>query len=204
MPMELQKLKGILTRALRETAPLWPEVQAGFGLVHQAAAILANHEQQCEADVRQRYREFQAAMTRMAEESDALRPKLNHFLKVTASYEPGLFCCYDVPGLPRTNNAMEQLFGATRHHERRCTGRKAASPALVLRGSVRIVASMGTRCHSVSGEDLAAADQNAWRMTRCSLEQRRMTRVWRGRFRRNPTAYLHDLELTLIKPVLPV
>jgi hypothetical protein len=31
-----------------------------------------------------------------------------HFAKVTASYWPGLFCCYDVPDLPRTNNALEQ------------------------------------------------------------------------------------------------
>ena len=40
--------------------------------------------------------------------------------------------CYDVPGLPRTDNALEQLFGSTRHHERRCTGRKVASPSPVL------------------------------------------------------------------------
>jgi len=203
MPKELRKLKGILTRALHETAPLWPAVQTGFGLVHQAATILANHEQSCGTDVRQRYREFLTAMNRIARESDAVTATLNHFLKVTASYEGGLFCCYDVADLPRTNNALEQLFGATRHHERRCTGRKAASPALVLRGSVRIVASLGTRCKSVCGDDLAAADHNAWRTTRAALDQRRMTRVWRRRFRHNPTGYLRDLEVTLLKPALP-
>ena len=37
-----------------------------------------------------------------------LTPALAHFHKVTASYWPGLFCCYDVPGLPRTNNDLEQ------------------------------------------------------------------------------------------------
>jgi hypothetical protein len=37
-----------------------------------------------------------------------LTPALAHFHKVTASYWPGLFCCYDVPGLPRTNTDLEQ------------------------------------------------------------------------------------------------
>ncbi|MBW4640564.1 MAG: hypothetical protein KME05_20510 [Gloeocapsa sp. UFS-A4-WI-NPMV-4B04] len=36
-----------------------------------------------------------------------------HFLKVTASYWSGLFHCYSVPGLPRTNNDLEHIFGTT-------------------------------------------------------------------------------------------
>lgn len=44
-----------------------------------------------------------------------------HFLKVTASYWSGLFSCYRVPGLPRTNNDLEHIFGTLRHHHRRCT-----------------------------------------------------------------------------------
>jgi hypothetical protein len=41
----------------------------------------------------------------------ALAPAVDQFLKVTASYWPGLFHTYAVPGLPRTNNALEQYFG---------------------------------------------------------------------------------------------
>ena len=62
-----------------------------------------------------------------------MRPGLEHFLKVTRSFWPGLFQCYDHHDLPRTNNALEQVFGAYRHHERRVTGRKGASPSTVLR-----------------------------------------------------------------------
>jgi hypothetical protein len=80
---------------------------------------------------------------------------IRHFRKVTRSYWPGLFHCYDVPDLPRTNNGLEQLFGSTRHPERRCTGRKAASPSLVLRGAVRIVAGLGTRTRRWAGYELA-------------------------------------------------
>lgn len=126
-----------------------------------------------------------------------------HFLKVTESYWPGLFHCYDVPDLPRTNNDLEQLFGSTRHHERRCTGRKAASPSLVLRGSVRIVAGLGTRGHCFQGRELAPVNIESWQTLRAGLETRRHTRTLRQRFRRNPEVYLRQLEALLLKRTLP-
>lgn len=53
----------------------------------------------------------------------ALTGGIEHFLKVTRSYWSGLFHCYDIQGLPRTNNDLEHIFGQWRHHQRRCTGR---------------------------------------------------------------------------------
>jgi len=207
-PKALRKLKGIVGRALAQTAPMWPEVRAGFDLVHRAAGVLADAAGSAAAAVRERYQAVKTEARRLAGDpatTPALRRSLDHFLKVTASYEPGLFHCYDVPGLPRTNNDLEQLFGATRHHERRCTGRKAASPGLVLRGSVRVAAGLGTRVHGrpFTGEDLAPRDPARWRATRAALEQRRKARVLRCRFRRNPAAYLRNLEQSLLKPALP-
>ena len=98
---------------------------------------------------------------------------------------------------------MNQLFGSTRHHERRCTGRKAASPSLVLRGSVRIVAGLGTRAHSFQGSELAPANLETWQPLRAGLETRRHTRVLRQRFRRDPEVYLRQLEALLLKRTLP-
>ena len=132
-----------------------------------------------------------------------LKTAIAHFLKVTDSYWPGLFHCYDVPDLPRTNNDLEQLFGSTRYHERRCTGRKAASSSLVLRGSVRIVAGLGTRSRSFRGSELAPANLETWQTLRANLEKRRHTRVLRQRFRRDPEAYLRHLEALLLKRTLP-
>jgi len=133
----------------------------------------------------------------------SLQPALKHFRKVTASYWSGLFHCYAVADLPRTNNDLEHLFGSTRHHERRCTGRKAASPSLVLRGSVRVVAGLGSRTRCPGGEELAPRNLQAWRTLRENLEQRRSARVQRCRFRRDPAAYLQELEDLLLKPPLP-
>jgi len=193
---------------LDQTASLWPEVRAGFALVHRAATILGNAEGGGGAKVKERYQVLKTQVKGAADAAEVgggLRRGLEHFLKVTASYEPGLFHCYDVPGLPRTNNGLEQLFGATRRHERRCTGRKAASPGLVLRGSVRIVARLGaTGGQPISGADLAPRDLSAWRTVRDGLEQRRKARVLRSRFRRDPAGYLQTLEDGLLKPALPV
>jgi hypothetical protein len=119
---------------------------------------------------------------------------VDHFVKVTRSYWPGLFACYDQPGLPRTNDDLEQAFGSHRYHERRATGRKGASPALVLRGSTRLVAGLATRAREVTAADLASADLGAWKELRAELEERRQRRVDRRRFRRNPDGYLNDLE----------
>ena len=203
MPTELTKLKGTLERALSETAPLWPDVKKGFAYVHQAAHVLGNQDQAPAKTVRRRYRELTRAIQQAAPMAGELRPGLEHFLQVTQSYEPGLFHCYDMPDLPRTNNGLEQLFGSTRHHERRCTGRKVASPSLVLRGSVRIIAGLGTRDHAYESDELAPRDLEAWRRTRRQLDARRHTRVLRYRFRRDPAAFLAQLEELLLKPTLP-
>lgn len=126
-----------------------------------------------------------------------MRPGLEHFLKVTRSFWPGLFQCYDHPDLPRTNNDLEQTFGAYRHHQRRVTGRKAPSAGTVLRGPVRLIAATATRRHTVQGHELAPADLLAWRSLRRQLDQQRHARTLGRRFRRHPDAYLRSLERLL-------
>jgi len=214
LPAELQKLKGIVDRGLERTAELWPDVRVGFDLVHRAAHALGGggdddgRPGSGTAVVRRRRHrrvlDAVRAAARRATPGGELHEGLEHFRTVSASYAPGLFHCYDVPGLPRTNNDLEQLFGSTRHHERRCTGRKVASPSLVLRGSVRVVAGLGTRACPTRARKLAPDDPDAWRAVRAGLEQRRRTRVLRCRFRRDPATYLQQLEVILLKPALPV
>ena len=47
-----------------------------------------------------------------------------HLDKVSRSYWPGLFHCYDVPGLPRTNNELESHCRDTGRRLLRTTGQK--------------------------------------------------------------------------------
>src|SRR5258707_15533734 len=101
-----------------------------------------------------------------------LQQMTSTFLKVTASYQPGLFHCYDVADLPRTDNDLEHVFGSARYHERRATGRKQASPGLVVRGSVRVVAAVATQDYHFSGPDLAPRDLTQWQALRKQVGDR--------------------------------
>src|SRR4051812_28398585 len=128
---------------------------------------------------------------------------VEHFCKVTRSYRPGLFHCYSVPDLPRTNNDLEHEFGSQRSHERRASGRKTASPALLLRGEARLIAVIATRQHPPSGADLGRVDRERWNDLRQRLNHKRQARILRTRFRRNPDAYLAELEQKAYQLTLP-
>ncbi len=142
-------------------------------------------------------------MTAQRETLGALAPAVDQFQKVTASYWPGLFHCYDVPDLPRTNNELEQYFGSARYHERRASGRKGASPGLVVRGAVRVVAAVGTRDHCFDEVTLRPTDLAAWQALRQQLATRQAARCAQRRFRRDPDAYLAALEEALFRVSLP-
>jgi hypothetical protein len=142
-------------------------------------------------------------MTRHQAAAGTLAPALEHFRKVTRSDWPGLFSCSTVPELPRTNNDLEQFFGAYRYHDRRITGRKVASPGLVLNGSVCVIAAAATRLHTYSAAELAPEDVSAWRALRQARETRRQQRTLRRRFRRDPASYLAKFEANLLQLILP-
>lgn len=203
MPQELRRLKCLLARGLRDTADLWPDVRVGYHWVHQAAHILSNQDQREALTVQRRLGGLLGAMTRHQAAAGTLAPALEHFRKVTRSYWPGLFACYTVPELPRTNNDLEQFFGAYRSHDRRTTGRKVASPGLVLNGSVCVIAAAATRLHTYAAAELAPENVKAWQALRQARETRRQQRTLRRRFRRDPVSYLAKLETNLLQLILP-
>jgi hypothetical protein len=193
----------MIGRALERTAPLWPNVERAFAWVHAAARLLANRGNESAARVRRRFDGLLAAMQRHHHRVGALGAAVAHFRKVARSYRPGLFQAEGVPDLPRTNNALEQLFGSQRYHERRATGRKTASPGAVLRGPVRLIAATATRLRVPSGRELGRVDREQWNTLRRRLEQGRRARTLRTRFRRDPDAYLAALERQASQPTLP-
>jgi hypothetical protein len=196
-------MKTLIAKGLDKTHDLWPDVRVAFPWIHAAARILNNEEKLDGPAVECRLQELLDVMARDREKAGALAPAVDRFLKVSRSYWPGLFHCYSVKGLPRTNNDLEQFFGSSRHHERRTTGRKRAPLGLVLRGSVRLVAGAATRLRSRSGPELQPRDLAAWKQLRQQLKARCTIRRRGLRFRRDPKAYLANLEKSLDKPVLP-
>jgi hypothetical protein len=191
-----------MDRGLKATAAFWPSIRGAFDWVHQAAHILGREDIDA-ATARRQLGGLLGAMVRHRDTVGPLASAVDHFVKVSRSYWPGLFHCNDLADVPRTNNALEQLFGSYRYHERRVTGRKVASPALVLRGSARIVAAVATRLRPARLRDLIDADRTAWTQLRTTLDQRRQRRIERRRFRRNPERYLGQLEEKLHQSGLP-
>jgi hypothetical protein len=197
------RLHRLLARGVQATACLWPPIVLAFLWVHRAAHILNNADGGTGAQVQCRYQVLLDEMGAQRALLGTLAPAIDHFLKVTASYWSGLFHCYDVSGLPRTNNDLEHQFGSARYHTRRASGRKGADPAMVVRGSVRFVAAVVTRHHIFTDTELRPHSLERWRSLRATLAYRHEARRAQCRFRRNPTAYLAALEAQLLTPSLP-
>lgn len=108
-----------------------------------------------------------------------------------------------MPDLPRTNNDLEHYFGSARYYERRATGRKSASPGLVVRGPVRVIALVASCHRHFTSDDLHLTDISRWRTLRNELDYRQTIRRDRYRFRKSPEAYLAALEEMLLTERLP-
>jgi hypothetical protein len=182
---------------------MWPAIRIAYDWVHRAARLLENEDALTGREIRQQLEELLAEIRDGQATVGTLQPAVAHFLKVSASYWPGLFHCYDIPGLPRTNNILEQFFGSVRYHHRRASGRIRASAGTVIRGSVRALASTAARLHLFGEYELRHPNLDRWRDLRQSLELRQEARRRQGRFRKDPAGYLATLETRLLKSSLP-
>ena len=107
-----------------------------------------------------------------------------HLDKVSRSYWPGLFHCYDVPSVPRTNNELESRFRDTGRRLLRTTGQKGLTQRTLQRqGAWELLPRppteaqlLGALCHTPP-EDLAqerqrfAAHRQRFRLQSRSLRQ---------------------------------
>jgi hypothetical protein len=203
VPSELRKLHALVAKGLAATDAMWPTIRIAYDWVHRAARLLENEDGLTGSEVRQQLEELLAEIRDDQASVGTLQSAVAHFLKVSTSYWPGLFHCYDIPGLPRTNNILEQFFGSVRYHHRRASGRIRASAGTVARGSVRALASAATRLHRFGEYELRHPDLDRWRDLRQSLELRQEARRQQGRFRKDPDGYLATLEAMLLKSGLP-
>jgi hypothetical protein len=205
LPGGLKRLQQVLRRGLEETAALFPAVRASYQWIKRAARILKNEEGLPAKRVRRRMVQLLVRMRRAATTTDepAVRVGLKQFVKVTRSYWPGLFACYESSDLPRTNNDLEHTFGSHRYHERRSSGRRRGSPGLVVMGSARVISGLATRLRPDEGLVLSPGYVEDWKEVRAELEARRESRRKQRRFRHNPDAYLKDLEHRCLQLTLP-
>jgi hypothetical protein len=185
------------------TAPLWPELVIAHGWLEAAAQSLANPAGADRATVQARYAVLLADIEAEAAPSARVQALAAPFAKVTASYGPLVFTGYDVAGLPRPTNDLEQLLGGLRHPLRRATGQKSAPASLVVYGATRLPAAVARQAHLFTAEALASADSQQGRTVRARWEQRHLPRLLGRRFRQDPDTYLQALEERWVKLSLP-
>ena len=148
--------------------------------------------------MRSLYLTFVEQMQEQKTDLGSLGEAIEHFYHKTSNFAAGLFQCYDVEGLPSTNNDLERCFGVARVHERRATGRRGAIPGVVVRGSVRVITAVTCTKQVFSVEELRPRNYQRWRELRAHLQQCEETRRRQFRFRKNPIAYLAALETQLL------
>jgi len=195
----LKQLHQLLTKGLQATAELWPPLEHAYCFLDQAKTILANASQDTGQQVRERYLAHLAQMREKLTMLGPLAEAFEHFCHITDNFAAGLFQCYDIAGLPRTNNDLEHCFGVARVHERRATGRRGAIPGVVVRGSVRVMAAVTSTKQAFSVEDLRPRNYQRWRDLRRQLQQREETRRQQWRFRKKPATYLAGVEARLLQ-----
>ena len=106
-----------------------------------------------------------------------------------------LYHCYDVPGLPRTNTALEQFYRQLKAGERRATGHRRSDSFVVRYGGFAVyAAAASTRSEREIRQQLATVSAPAGQRARRQLRatQERQTKM--HRFHLHPDRYLSGLE----------
>jgi len=124
-----------------------------------------------------------------------LRPKVEHIATVLRRLGDGLYHCYDVPGLPRTDNDLEQFYRRVKAEQRRITGHKRADAFVVRVGGFAVYATAASGATEAElRRQFAAVPAGDWQQERALLRANQERQTKMRRFRLHRAAYLADLE----------
>ncbi|ETX07008.1 MAG: hypothetical protein ETSY2_13695 [Candidatus Entotheonella gemina] len=115
-----------LRSALLPFAQPYQDLQQGAAWLRDIAYILepAGPQGRSGDQVAEQLRDYLGAIRCQHDVSPTIYDFGRHLAKVSWSYWPGLFHCYELPGLPRTNNEIESHFRDTGRQMLRTTGQK--------------------------------------------------------------------------------
>jgi hypothetical protein len=174
----LARLHAGLQTALALFATEHQELQQGATWVRDVDRILTppdDHPTTGE-QVAQRLRTYLDDLLALPDLPPRLDTFRHHLNKVSTSYWPGLFHCYDIEGLPRTNNDLESHFRDTQRRLLRTTGQKGQTRRTLQRiGAWELLPRPPTEAHCLAALRQVPSDQLA-------AEQQRL-RQHRERFR---------------------
>jgi hypothetical protein len=197
------RLKRIVEEALEQTREMFEPIGPMFAGVHAVAHALGNSEGKSMPEVKLAWEAGLKLVEEGGEQWKGMSEAAKHFERVSRSYEPGLFACFELEGMPKTNNDLEQAFGQVRHHERRASGSTGKKGSLVASGGVRLIAALTTRMSEATEADLVPSDRDRLAKLRTEVESRREKRREHRRFRQNPKRYLNKLKDLIPQQRLP-
>jgi len=120
-------------------------------------------------------------------------PFIDHIIRRTQDWAPGLFFCYENPAIPRTNNDLEQYNGTLKRHQRRVTGRKETADYITRHGPYVVFFDP----HESAGQVLARFRQVSAQEFRQERELFIVAQTCQRRirsFRRDSDGFLHRTE----------
>jgi hypothetical protein len=162
--------------------------------------LRADEEPITNATVAQRFDAWCAALRKQMpdeHEQPGERRCLSHFLHVTNNMRPQLIQCYDMKGLPRTNNDMEGFIRSIKTRYRRLSGRKNWNRYL-LRYGRRVVYYEAQVRMGVSTSELDAQVRGIshqwWRTARAEQQTCQEEQLKQYRVRHRRAQFLAGLE----------
>jgi hypothetical protein len=100
---------------------------------------------------------------------------------------PGILHCYQIAGLPRSNLALEAVYGTLRENQRRVSGRKETSPLRLFGAGEALALIIETEQELLEWCQTVAEDQDTYRTQRRLQEESEEQRQrWRYRLHRDP------------------
>ena len=182
----LAQLSQGLRAALSPFAETYQTLHQGAAWLQDIAYILepvATYPSKAEEVARQ-LRDYLDTVQRQPKITPTVEAFGRHLDLVSRRYWPGLFHCYDVPGLPRTNNELESHFRETRRRLLRTTGQQGQTQRTLQRqGAWELLphppteAKLHETLRQIPPEDLAqerqrfAAHRQRFRLQSRSLRQ---------------------------------
>jgi len=122
----LTQLSRGLQKALAQSTDAYRDLQRGADWLGEIRVILkpADDGSSTSQQVKQQLRAHLDDLLSLQDLSPRLDSFRHHLDKVSTSYWPGLFHCYDTEEIPRTNNELESHFRDTKRQLLRTTGQK--------------------------------------------------------------------------------
>lgn len=144
----------------------------------------------------ERYLDEIAAAVAKGSVAEWLQQPVEHLRTVLLRLGDGLYHCYDVSGLPRTNNDLEQFYRRVKASERRITGHRRSDTFVVRVGGFAVYAVTASEVSEAElQQQLATVSAVDWQRERAVLRANQERQTKMRRFRLHRDAYLADLEV---------